>query len=110
MVYHKNSLRYFIKGGLIEGILKGKIFSMSLYEVNMRFTDGAIATHYSSKEAKKLFHRFKNIKISIMDEEKEAYIPFFGKYLRKLFPSLMQMIDKYLLRRYGWFIFIDIEK
>lgn len=110
MVYHKTSLRYLVRGGLVEGIIKGKLLSSSLYDINMKFTDGAIASHYSTKELKKMFIRASEIKIDIMDEETEAYIPFFGRYLRIFFPKLMKKVDKHLLSKYGWFIVVEFKK
>lgn len=110
MVYHKNSLRYFVQGGLRDGVLKGKLLTMSLYEVNKRFTDGAIAHHYTRYEAKQMFARFGQVETSVMDGEKEAYIPILGKYARKAFPKVMRKIDAGLQKRWGWFLFIEVTK
>jgi ubiquinone/menaquinone biosynthesis C-methylase UbiE len=110
MVYHKNSLRYRVRGGLVEGLLKGKLLRMSLYEINKRFTDGAIAHHYTKREARRMFARFHRVETSVMDEGKEADIPFFGKYLRKAIPKAMNKIDAWLQARWGWFLFIEVTK
>ena len=49
MVYNKNSTRYYLHG-LYQGIFRLKFLKYkSLYEVNMTFTDGYIARHYTKK-------------------------------------------------------------
>jgi ubiquinone/menaquinone biosynthesis C-methylase UbiE len=110
MVYHKNSLRYYVQGGLKEGLMKGKLLRMSLYEINKRFTDGAIARHYTSREARRMFDRFDRVDTSVIDGEKEAYIPILGKYARKVMPGVMRRVDAMLQSRWGWFLFIAAKK
>ncbi len=110
MVYHKHSLRYYVQGGLKEGLMKGKLLKMSLYEINKRFTDGAIARHYTSREARRMFDRFSRVETSVMDGEKEAYIPILRKYARKIMPGMMRRVDAGLQKRWGWFLFIVATK
>ena len=110
MVYHKNSLRYYVRGGIRDGLFKGKLLRMSLYEINKRFTDGAIAHHYSRDEAKRMFGRFSQVEAAVMDGEQEAYIPILGKVARKAMPRLMRRIDAALQKRWGWFLYIEATK
>ncbi len=110
MVYHKNSFRYYVYGGLREGILRGKIFHMSLYEVNKSFTDGAIAHHYTKKSIYKIFDKFNSVDIMTFDANREAYLSVIGKFLRRLLPAPMKKIDTWLLNRFGWFLFIGVTK
>ena len=98
MVYHKNSMSYYVHSGLIEGILKGKLLKMSLYEINKRHIDGAFAAHYTSREAKRMFVRFSEVSTCAFDASKEAIIPFFGKYARRAAPKLMSRVDAWMLR------------
>lgn len=110
MVYHKNSLRYYIYGGIREGIFKGKLLKMSLYEVNKTFTDGAIARHYTRKEARRMFSQFSAVQTRVLGDTPEAYLPIIGKILRPVFTSSMNRLDRWLLGRYGWFLFIQVTK
>lgn len=110
MVYHKNSLRYYLRGGVREGLLRGKLLRMSLYEVNMRFTDGAIAHHYTRAGASRMFERFSQVHTSVLDGETEAYIPLIGASARRLTPRFMKRLDASLQRRFGWFLCIDATK
>ena len=62
MVYHRNSTRYLIYGGLYKGILKGMFIRYpTLYAINMTFTDGYVARHYTKKSARILFNDFISI-------------------------------------------------
>ena len=58
MVYNKNSIRYYWYG-LYQGIFKLKFLKYnSLYDINMSYTDGYIAKHYTRKDIFKLFKSF----------------------------------------------------
>jgi len=110
MVYNRNSLRYYIYGGFRVGILRGKLFHMSLSDVNQSFTDGAIAHHYTKRDIMTMFHRFGSIRVRIIPDTPEAYLPIIGKPLRRLIPYPMKKIDFWLLSRFGWFLFIEAQK
>lgn len=110
MVYHKNSLRYYLYGGFHEGILRGKLFKESLCEINESFTDGAIARHFTRTEIKRMFRDFISVECRVFDGEVEAYLPFVGRPLRRIAPSLMKKIDALLLSRFGWFLFVEATK
>jgi len=112
MVYHRSSFRYWILGGLYYGILKGRLFKMNLDEVNKSFTDGYIARHLTKREAKKMFSRFKKIRLKVMDQgESVIPSPKINKVLNFLLPfGLNSKFQIFLMRRFGWFLFIEAEK
>jgi len=112
MVYHRNSFRYWILGGLYYGILKGRLFRMNLDEVNKSFTDGYIARHLTKREAKKIFSKFKKIRLRVMDQgESVIPSPKINKVLNFLFPfGLNSKFQLFLMRRFGWFLFIEAVK
>jgi len=112
MVYHKSSFRYWILGGLYYGIFRGRLFKMSLDEVNKNFTDGYIARHLTKGEAKKMFSRFKKIRLRIMDQgESVIPSPKINRVLIFLLPfGLNSKFQLFLMRRFGWFLFIEVEK
>lgn len=67
MIYHRNSTRYYV-WGIYQGIFRGKFFRhRSLYAVNMTYTDGHIARHYTRKEAAMLFADFRSVTTRVMD-------------------------------------------
>lgn len=109
MIYNKNSTRYYIHG-LYQGIFKLKFFKYpSLYAVNMTFTDGYIARHYTHKTAKQLFKHFEKCKTSVMDSGAPSVIFGWGR-LSKWFPVIFSPINKFINRNWGWFLFIEVEK
>lgn len=109
MIYHKNSTRYYLHG-LYQGIFKLKFLKhRSLYEVNMTFTDGFIARHYTRKSGKALFKKFSNIETSVTDSGVPTVVVGWGR-LTRLFPSILNPINKWINNRFGWFLILNVEK
>ncbi|MDC1190431.1 class I SAM-dependent methyltransferase [Gammaproteobacteria bacterium] len=109
MVYNKNSTRYYLHG-LYQGIFKLKFLKYrSLYEVNMTFTDGFIARHYTRKSGKALFKKFSNIKTSVTDSGVPTVIIGWGR-LTRLLPTILNPINKWINNRFGWFLILNVKK
>ena len=109
MVYHKNSTRYYLHG-LYQGIFKLKFLKhRSLYAVNMTFTDGFIARHYTQKTGKLLFKKFSNVQTSVTDSGVPTVIVGWGR-LTRLFPSIFNPINKWINNRFGWFLILNVNK
>ena len=108
MIYHRDSTRYFVYG-LYQGIFKGKFLRYrSLYAVNMTYTDGHIARHYTRKGAVRLFKDFRSVTTRVMDDSVPD-IPGWSRITR-LFPTLMKPINRWINERWGWFLFVDAVK
>jgi SAM-dependent methyltransferase len=114
MVYHRNSIRYWLLGGLVEGVLKGKLLRMSLDEVNKTFTDGYIARHLTPAEARQLFGAFTSVRTRILDQGEVPVIPGYAlasRALDRIVPRPTKArFDRALMARWGWFLFIEAEK
>ena len=109
MIYNKNSTRYYLHG-LYQGIFKLKFLKYnSLYQVNMTFTDGYIARHYSKKTARKLFQNFSQFDVQVMDSGIPSLFMGYGR-LSKMLPSLFTPINMFINRNFGWFLFITVCK
>lgn len=109
IVYHKNSTRYYLHG-LYQGIFKLKFLKYrSLYAVNMTFTDGFIARHYTRKSGKALFKKFSNIKTSVTDSGVLTVIIGWG-CLTRLLPTILKPINKWINNRFGWFLILNVKK
>lgn len=55
MVYHRSFWKYYVEGGLVRGLLQGKLFQhSSIDEIVQEASDGAIARYYTPKEWLKL--------------------------------------------------------
>ena len=109
MVYHRHSTRYYVYG-LYRGIFCGEFFRhRSLYAVNMTFTDGHIAKHYTPKEAKRLFADFSSAVTLVMDGPVPAMLPGWDR-ISRLFSALMRPINRWITRRWGWFLVVNAVK
>ncbi len=110
MVYHRQSVRYWIIGGIQHGLLGGKLFRMSLAEVNQTFTDGAIARHYTKREIYKLLHRFSDIRCKILQEAGSDALPKISPVLLRLSPKAALRFDQWVNNHFGWFLFFEATK
>jgi ubiquinone/menaquinone biosynthesis C-methylase UbiE len=115
MVYHRNSVRYWIVGGLVEGVLKGKLLRMSLEEVNKSFTDGYIARHLTSRDAGRRFSAFSRVETRVMDQGDEIALPGYRFLSRSLLNRIIPRpakvgFDVTLQALWGWFLFIEATK
>jgi len=115
MVYHKNSARYWLLGGLVEGVLKGKLLQMPLHEVNKTFTDGAYALHLTARDARRMFKAFSKVETSIMDQGDQVEIPGYAFLSRNLLNRIIPRpakvgFDVALQALWGWFLVIDAIK
>jgi len=109
MIYNKNSTRYYIHG-LYQGIFRLKFLRYnSLYKVNMTFTDGFIARHYTRKSARNLFKAFTDIKFLVRDAGPASVIIGWGRLL-KIFPKIFKPINQWINFRWGWFLIINLKK
>lgn len=109
MIYHRNSTRYYLHG-LYQGICKGKFLRYrTLYAVNMTFTDGYIARHYTRRDAKQLFLGFRSVKTKVMDSAVPSICPGWGRLTRML-PKMLNPFNQWINNRWGWFLFVEAEK
>jgi ubiquinone/menaquinone biosynthesis C-methylase UbiE len=109
MIYNKNSTRYYLHG-LYQGIFKLKFLKhRSLYAVNMTFTDGYIAKHYTKSKAKNLFEKFQDVRIKVMDSGTPSFVFGWGR-LTKFFPIALLPINRFINSKFGWFLFIEAKK
>lgn len=109
MIYNKNSTRYYLHG-IYQGIFKLKFLKYySLYKVNMTFTDGYIARHYSKKTARKLFQDFSKFNVKVMGSGIPDLFVGYGR-LSKLLPSIFIPINMFINKHFGWFLFITVRK
>ena len=102
-LYHTGIAYYYIM--IIHGFLSGRIFYMTKEQILSRYYDNTpLSKIYSTREAKKFFRKFDNIKIE--------YATFGGirnnKYFKWLWYTML--ICPFLIRLLGSFIIIKAEK
>ena len=108
MIYNKNSFRYYVLG-IFRGIFNLKFLKKNLQEINMEYTDGYYARHFTQKEVKKLLSQ-SNLKITkITNLQDSLLVPLPGaRILCKL--KIFKNISDLIMKKYGWFLYFEGEK
>ncbi len=108
MIYNKNSFRYYALG-IFRGIFNLKFLKKNLQEINMEYTDGYYARHFTQKEVKKLLNQ-SNLKITkITNLQDSLLVPLPGaRILCKL--KIFKNISDLIMKKYGWFLYFEGEK
>jgi len=114
MIYNKNSLRYYLYGGFFKGIICGKLLTKTLYEINMEFTDGFFARHFTKNELQNILEKNNFIIKNIYTLPETDHLPFPGGYrLKKFNLKLINILINFFIKKFGWFLiaeFIKIKK
>jgi ubiquinone/menaquinone biosynthesis C-methylase UbiE len=108
MIYHRNSTRYWVSGVLRRGILGLQLLRKSAGQIQMDFTDGFYARHYSRGEARKLFSAFRLDRALTFDMNDLA-IPFrpLRQFVRKAAGDENYWnIVRWVEAKVGWALFI----
>jgi SAM-dependent methyltransferase len=108
MVYHRNSTRYWISGILRRGLLGLQLLRKTPEEIQMSFTDGFLARHFSRREIRDLFHQFTVAEVRTLDMS-DSSIPF--RPLRRSLRTVLGAQRHWKLVRAveakaGWLLFI----
>lgn len=92
MVYHRSAWNYYLVGGLIHGILRGRLFKTgSLHKTVQLQTDGAIARYYSAPEWRALAEEFFRVDSVRVFGSKAELLPLPGgrmkQFLARMIPA-----------------------
>jgi len=111
MVYHRNSINFWIGLVLIRGMLFGGLLRYSVQELCNKYSDGLIAKYYTSPQIKAMFQKyFCHVKNDIFGQKNEVWqIPGsrFKDFLVGITPNSFAW---WLTRRFGGFLFIRAIK
>lgn len=110
MVYHRHSLRNWIHGGLEHGVLRGKLLRVSYDEVLKSVTDGYIARHLTRLEARRLFRDFRAVSMQLTDLSDLSHVPGYVRIGRLIPRAAKQKLDDAIMRRWGWFLYLEAVK
>ena len=109
MIYNKNSIRYYWYG-IYQGIFKLKFLKYkSLYDINMSYTDGYLAGHYTAKDIFSLFNLF-SLEKQIVCDSGIPSIGFGWHRFSLIFPKLTKKINTFLNNKFGWFRIVNVNK
>lgn len=114
MMYNKNSLHYWYYIVLGKGVLRGKLFTMSLQELSNRYTDGAyeegnqLTKFYTPSEIRNMFGAFSKVHVRVFDTTTPIdHLPHRFLPLGTLIP---RPIKNWLTTLVGQTLWIDAEK
>ena len=113
MVYHKNSIVYYIHYLFLRGILMGKLLKYTPQQLADRYSDWyqkggcAKAEHFTRKQWKRMMIKAgfskKNIKLFVASQVTDIYPPGF-RWLDKIIP---RTIPNQIFKIWGWFLCWD---
>jgi SAM-dependent methyltransferase len=110
MVYHRNSLTYWLNYVLYRGVLRGGLLRESPDELANRWSDGVIARHYTRRRiAESLKPCFDDIHTQVMGQIGEA-IPLPARVRRRVAQFVPKPTQEELLRHLGWFLFTTAHR
>ena len=111
MVYNKNSIRYHIYARFWLGVMKLKLVNNSLSTIVGSITDGHIARHMTKTEMINLTSKFSDSTISFSDEKTTIMKYLFGiGALFSPFYKLTKGLQRYLAKKWGWYLEIQLTK
>ena len=115
MVYHRDSLRNWIHGGLAHGLLRGKLLRMSYDDVLKSVTDGYVARQMTRHEVSNLFRAFRSVNMRLTDLSDLSHVPGYPLLNRILFkrivsPVAKARLDDAIVSRWGWFLYVEAVK
>jgi SAM-dependent methyltransferase len=110
MVYHRNSITFWVNYVLIRGVLEGGLLRRGPDELANRWSDGVIARHYTRRSlAETLSRQFENVQTQVMGQIGEA-IPLPGRIRGPVARLVPLEARRALLRRFGWFLVVDARR
>jgi ubiquinone/menaquinone biosynthesis C-methylase UbiE len=104
MVYHRNAWNYYLVGGVIHGLVRGRLFkARSLHEVVQLQTDGAIARYYSEPEWRTLASEFLDVDGIQVRGSKSELLPLPSGRLKWMAAALMPgPVARFFTHRCKW--------
>jgi 2-polyprenyl-3-methyl-5-hydroxy-6-metoxy-1,4-benzoquinol methylase len=111
MVYHRNSINFWVGLILIHGFLFGELLRSSVQELCNKYSDGLIAKYYTSTQMKAVFQKyFRNVKADVYGQKNEVWqIP--GSRFKDVLTSITpESLVWWLTRRFGGFLFLRATK
>jgi SAM-dependent methyltransferase len=110
MVYHRNSVTFWINYVLIRGLVQRGLLRESPDELANRWSDGVVARHYTRRKlTEALAPYFEGVRTEVMGQIGEA-VPLPARLRARVAPRVPLAWRRALLRRYGWFLFADARR
>jgi ubiquinone/menaquinone biosynthesis C-methylase UbiE len=110
MVYHRNSMTFWLNYVAYRGVVRGGLLHEGPDELANRWSDGVIARHYTCRGfTAALAPWFEEIRTEVMGQLGEA-IPLPSRVRQPVARVVPQSAQHALLRRAGWFLFANARR
>jgi SAM-dependent methyltransferase len=110
MVYHRNSMTFWLNYVAYRGVVRGGLLHEGPDELANRWSDGVIARHYTGRSlTAALAPWFEDIRTDVMGQLGEA-IPLPSRVRQPVARVVPQSAQHALLRRAGWFLFASARR
>jgi len=111
MVYHRNAWNYYVIGGLVHGLLRGRLFETgSLHRTVQLQTDGALARYYSAAEWRSLAEEFFAVERIRIYGSKAEVVPLpAGRLKQVVMRSLPPVVARFFTNTCRWGQFLVSE-
>jgi ubiquinone/menaquinone biosynthesis C-methylase UbiE len=110
MVYHRNSITFWLNYVFFRGVVQGGLRHERPDELANRWSDGVIARHYTPQSLAEAFApHFDEIETRVMGQIGEA-VPLPARARKHVAPLVPLGARRALLRRYGWFLFLTARR
>jgi ubiquinone/menaquinone biosynthesis C-methylase UbiE len=110
MVYHRNSITFWLNYVFVRGVLQGGLRHERPDELANRWSDGVIARHYTPQSLTAAFaQQFEQVETRVMGQIGEA-VPLPARARKHVAPLVPLGARRALLRRYGWFLFLTARR
>jgi SAM-dependent methyltransferase len=110
MVYHRNSITFWVNYVLVRGVLQGGLRHASPDELANRWSDGVIARHYTRASLTRALEPwFTDIRTEVTGQIGEA-VPLPARLRAQVAPLVPLGLRRAAVRRFGWFLFADCRR
>lgn len=111
MVYHRNSMNFWIGLILIRGLLFGGLLRSSIQDLCNKHSDGLIAKYYTCNQLRAEFQKdFHEVKTEIYGQKSDIWQIPGSKFKDILVGATPNSLALWLTRRFGGFLFVRAIK
>lgn len=111
MVYHRNSINFWVGTIVIRGLLCGGLGRYTVQELCNKYSDGLIAKYYTSPEIRRMFEGyFRLVNVRIFGQKNELWQIPGGRLKQYLVRITPDDLASWITRRVGGCLFVSARK
>ena len=111
MVYHRNSINFWIGMILLRGLLFGGLLRYSAQDLCNKYSDGFIAKYYTKGQMRSMFQKyFRSVKTDVYGQKNEVWQIPGSRFKDILVDITPNSLAWWLTRKFGGFLFLRTIK